>query len=56
VTGFRRASAGTAAPTRGVVANLRALDLDDVGAEIGEQLPGPGPGHHAAEIEDLDVR
>ena len=35
-----------------VVAFARALDLDDVGAEIGEQLPGPGAGENAGEFED----
>ena len=43
------------APFAGVVAAVGALDLDDVGAEIGEQLPGPGPGKDAGEFDDADA-
>src|SRR5439155_26016846 len=39
-----------------VVARARTLDLDDLGAEIGEVLPRPGAGEHARKIEDADVR
>ena len=38
-------------PAAGVVAGALALDLDDVGAEIGENLAGPGPGQDAGELE-----
>src|SRR5882724_1283262 len=33
-----------------------ALDLDDLGAEIGEVLACPGPGENARQIEDTNVR
>ena len=39
-----------------IVARLRPLDLDDLGAEVGEVLPGPGTGEHARKIENTDVR
>src|SRR3546814_12806223 len=39
-----------------VVADAGAFDLDHVGAEVGEDLPGPGARHDAAEVEDPDVR
>ncbi|OGA02167.1 MAG: hypothetical protein A3I00_02555 [Betaproteobacteria bacterium RIFCSPLOWO2_02_FULL_64_12] len=42
-------------PGPGIVASTRALDLDGVGTEIGEQLPGPRSGHHAAEIENSNM-
>ena len=34
---------------------LRALDLDDVGAEIGERLPGGRAGEHAREFENAQA-
>ena len=40
------------APAAGVVARPFALDFDDVGAEIGEDLAGPGPGQDAGEFQD----
>jgi hypothetical protein len=43
-------------PVTRVVARARALDLDHVGAEVGEQLGGPGTGEDAREIEDAEVR
>ncbi len=39
------------APAAGVVARALALDLDDVGAEIGENLPCPGPRQDAGKLE-----
>ncbi len=39
------------APDAGVIAGALALDLDDVGAEIGQQLPGPGSGENAGELK-----
>ena len=42
-------------PGTGVVAAARALDLDHVGAEIGQQLRGPRPGQDAAQIEHLEA-
>src|SRR5215510_4930308 len=39
-----------------VVAMDGMLDLDHVGAEIGQHLAGPGAGEHAAEIEHADMR
>ncbi len=44
------------APAAGVVAGALALDLDDVGAEIGEDLAGPGAGQDAGEFEDAQAR
>ena len=41
-------------PVPGVVAAPGPLDLDHLGAKIGEQLRAPRPGEHAAEVEDLD--
>jgi hypothetical protein len=34
---------------------LRTLDLDDVGAEIGEGLPGCRAGENARKLEDPDA-
>ena len=39
------------APAAGVVAGARALDLDHVGAEVGQDLPGPRPGQDAGELQ-----
>ncbi|GAA4217194.1 hypothetical protein GCM10022253_15170 [Sphingomonas endophytica] len=39
----------------GVVALAGALDLDDVRAEIGEQLPGPWAGEDTREFEDAQA-
>src|SRR4029079_13323937 len=41
-------------PKARVVARSGALDLDYLGSQVGEQLCAPGPGKHAAEVEDLD--
>ncbi len=38
-------------PDAGIVAGPCALDLDDVGAEVGENLPGPGPRQDAGKFE-----
>ena len=38
-------------PAAGVVAGALALDLDDVGAKIGQQLPGPGTGKNAGKFQ-----
>ena len=43
------------APAAGVVAALGMLDLDDVGAKIGKQLPGPGAGQDAGKFDDADA-
>ena len=43
-------------PRARVVAHAGALDLDDVGAEIGQNLTGPRPCHDPAQIEHADVR
>ncbi len=40
-------------PAARVVA-LRALDLDDVGAEVGQRLPDPRARENAREFDDLD--
>ena len=34
----------------------RRLDLDDLGAEIGEVSPGSRAGHHRGELDDADAR
>src|SRR5205085_11976648 len=39
------------APGAGVVAGAAALDLDHVGAEVGEHLAGPWPRQDAGELE-----
>jgi hypothetical protein len=39
-------------PAAGVVARALALDLDDVGAEVGEDLAGPRSGQNAGKLED----
>ena len=51
-----RAGQERRAPVAGVVALAGAFHLDDVGAQIGEQLPGPWPGEDAGEFEDADAR
>ncbi len=38
-------------PGAGVVAAALALDLDDVGAEVGENLPGPRTGQNAGKLQ-----
>ena len=43
------------APAARVVAGALALDLDDVGAEVGERLPGPGACQNAGEFEDAET-
>ena len=42
-------------PFARVVAAVRALDLDHVGAEIGKHLAGPRPGKDAGEFDDADA-
>ena len=44
------------APGAGVVAGAGALDLDDVGAVVAEQLSGPGARQDAGQVEDFDMR
>ena len=43
-------------PAAGVVAGAFALDLDDVGAEVGQHLPRPGPGQNAGKFKDAETR
>ena len=43
------------APAAGVVAGALALDLDHVGAEIGQKLPGPRARQDAGEFEDAQT-
>ena len=43
-------------PVARVVARLRAFDLDNIGAEIGEQLPAPRTGEDAGEFENAQAR
>jgi hypothetical protein len=38
-------------PGAGVIASAGALDLDDVGAEVGENLPGPWPGQNPGQFQ-----
>ena len=40
-------------PQRRVSSPRRALDLDDIGAEIGQRLPDPWAGENAREFDDL---
>jgi hypothetical protein len=44
------------APAAGIVAGALALDLDDVGAEIGEHLSGPGTGEDAGKFKNAEAR
>ncbi len=44
------------APAARVVAGALALHLDHVGAEIGEDLAGPGACHDAAQVEHANMR
>ena len=49
--------AGTAAPSRRVSSPLPGpLDLDDLGAEIGEELRRPRAGEHAGQVQHPQVR
>ena len=43
------------APAAGVVASALELDLDDVSAEVGEDLARPRPGKDAGEFEDAQA-
>ncbi len=38
-------------PGAGIVAGALALDLDDVGAEIGKDLPRPWPGQNPGKLQ-----
>jgi hypothetical protein len=42
-------------PGARVVAGLGALDLDDVGAEIGEHLSGPRSGENARQLQHANA-
>ena len=42
-------------PTARVVADTRPLDLDHLRAEIGQDLPAPGTGEHAAHVQYTQV-
>ena len=44
------------APAAGVVAGAGSLDLDHLGAEIGQCLAGPGTGENAREFEHANAR
>ena len=43
-------------PSARIVAGAFTLDLDDVGAEIGQHLSGPGPGQDAGKFKDAEAR
>ena len=43
-------------PAARIVAGAFALDLDDVGAQIGQHLPRPGPGQDAGKFKDAQTR
>ncbi|MNR04670.1 hypothetical protein D3C85_1206500 [compost metagenome] len=43
-------------PGARIIAAARALDLDHFGAEVGEYLPGPGPGQHSRQIQHPQMR
>src|SRR4030095_4847134 len=53
--GERRAHAVLAAENAQVIAERRPLDLDDVGAEVGEEGGAIRPRDHPREIEDADT-
>ncbi|VXC45003.1 conserved hypothetical protein [Sphingomonas sp. AX6] len=42
-------------PVTRVVACAGTFDLDDLGTEIGQELPAPWPGEDAGEFDDLDA-
>ena len=42
-------------PAAGIVARALALDLDHIGAEVGQHLPGPGTSQNAGEFEDAEA-
>ncbi len=42
-------------PSASIIADTRTLNLNHIGAEIGQYLAGPGTGHHAAEIKNPNV-
>src|SRR5262249_45343446 len=42
-------------PGARIVAGLGTLDLDDVGAEIGEHLPGPRSGQNARQLQHANA-
>ena len=44
------------APGAGIVARTLALDLDHVGAEIGQDLAGPRPRQNAGKLEHAQTR
>src|SRR5690606_34249506 len=54
VAAFAVAQPRRAPPAR-VVAGAGALDLDDVGAQIGQVLRAPGAGEHAREVENANA-
>ena len=43
-------------PSARIVAGTFALDLDHIGAEIGQYLSGPGPGQDAGKFKDAETR
>ena len=43
------------APAAGVVAGAGPLDLDHLGAEIGQRLPGPGTGQDARQFQHANA-
>ena len=43
-------------PATGIVASTFAFDLDDVGAEVGQQLSGPGSCEDAGKLKDAEAR
>jgi hypothetical protein len=43
-------------PAASIVSRSFALDLDDVGTEVGEQLSGPRPGQDAGKFEYAEAR
>ena len=45
--------AGRAAPVAGVVAFAGLLDLDNVGAQVGQHLRAPGAGQYPGEVKTL---
>ena len=47
---LRRLDEGRA-PAARIVAATFTLDLNDVGTEVGENLPGPGPGQDTGKLE-----
>jgi hypothetical protein len=44
------------APSTGIVSGAFPLNLDNIGAQIGQDLSGPGSGQDAGKLKDTEAR